>query len=72
MMVVNCKFEPGQWVALVHDPENKKRMITQIAISSDGGLRYNTTRDDSDMWHYESELVLWESKPVIIKDGEAV
>jgi len=73
MLILDCKFDPGQWVALVHDPENKKRLVTQVATSIDNGIRYNITRDSSDMWCYEGELVLWEQTAVtVLKDGESV
>ena len=72
MMIINCKFEPGQFVGLLHDSENKKRMITQVSVSVDGSLLYELRRGEVGRWHYENELELWVDRPIILKNGDSL
>ncbi len=54
-MTIETKFGIGQFVYLNTDEEQKKRLITGIAIY-EKGTEYNLASNGSHNWHYELEM----------------
>lgn len=56
MMLIDNKHELGDVVYLISDPEQYKRIITDIKIGLDGGLIYYLALGVESTQHYELEL----------------
>lgn len=56
MKSIRCKFHPGQSVRLVHDPEKRPRMVTQIFLGLSGSIRYELSQGEGSSSHYEGEI----------------
>ena len=63
-MVVDCKYNIGQWVYLKTDTEQLKRMVTAILISPNG-ITYELSCGSETRSFYEIEIS--EEKDVLIK-----
>jgi len=55
-MVIDNKFEIGQFVYLTTDREQLKRVITGINIKPNGGMLYQLQSGTVETYHYELEL----------------
>lgn len=55
-MKIDNKFTPGDFVYLVTDAEQEKRIVTAIKICGDGGLLYELSSGTSSSEHYDFEI----------------
>ena len=55
-MTINNKYDFGQMVFLVTDPEQKERMVTAIQVFAGGRLLYQLVHGENATWHYEYEI----------------
>jgi hypothetical protein len=55
-MNITTKYEPKQYVYLVHDTDQQKRMITEIRIITPKLHQYLLVCGCEESWHYEYEL----------------
>jgi hypothetical protein len=53
---MNNRYKNGEFVYLVTDPEQYRRMVTAIKFTLDGGLIYDITLGTFTSSHYESEM----------------
>lgn len=56
MMIIDNKFNIGDIVYLVTDPEQTPRMITAIWVYASGNLRYELSYSEHSTSHYECEI----------------
>lgn len=54
-MDIKTKYDPEEWVYLVHDPEQHKRMITEIRMTK-RVRQYMLRCGAEESLHYEYEL----------------
>ena len=57
MMFIENKFNIGDFVYLVTDDEQKKRLITSIKISPNG-ITYELTQSTLSEWYFDIEFSL--------------
>ena len=55
-MVVDCKYNIGDFVYLLTDEEQSPRIITSIQINP-SGLLYRLSRGTEETWHYDIEII---------------
>lgn len=59
MIIIENKFELGQCVYLKTDPEQRERMVIQIAVGGNNdNIRYCIISGTADTWHYDIELTV--------------
>lgn len=56
MMVVDNKFEIGDFVYLVTDVDQSKRMVTGFTVRQGGHVIYELSLGTSTSWHIEQEI----------------
>lgn len=56
MMVINNKYEHGQIVYLVTDPEQLARMVTKISVYADNSISYQLSSGTDFSDHFELEI----------------
>lgn len=56
MMVIDNKFEIGDFVYLTTDPDQLKRVVTAIKYCKGGELVYGVQCGTVESFHYEFEL----------------
>jgi hypothetical protein len=54
-MILENKFEIGEIVYLITDPDQKKRIVTSIQITP-GNIKYHLSQCDNDFWAEEFEI----------------
>ncbi|GAA4328493.1 hypothetical protein [Flaviaesturariibacter amylovorans] len=64
MMVIDNKYEFGQKVYVVTDPDQHARQVTEIQVKPGGGIVYEVSYIAGVSHHYEFELTP-EPDPVI-------
>lgn len=55
-MVIENKFEIGDFVYLRSDPEQRQRLVVQIAVGGSGNIRYCVSLGTVETWHYDMEM----------------
>lgn len=55
MMVIDNKYNIGDFVYLNTDTEQKKRLVISISVSPTG-IRYCLSCGNNDTWHYDIEI----------------
>lgn len=55
-MKFESKYDLGQTVYLVTDPEQLPRMVVAVLFTADGGIHYTLSLADTLSDHYEVEL----------------
>lgn len=55
MMFIDNKFNFGQIVYLITDPEQKKRIVTNMQIDPTG-IMYRLMFETSGSWHHDIEI----------------
>jgi hypothetical protein len=55
-MNIKTEYEFGEMVYLIHDPEQKHRMITCFNIRPPMAIRYELTVGNIVSWHEEVEI----------------
>lgn len=66
MMIIENKFEIGVMVFLKTDPEQKERMVVQIAIGGgNNSIRYCLSSGTVETWHYDIEMT--EERNVLVQ-----
>jgi hypothetical protein len=56
MMVIENKFEINEFIYLKSDPEQRERLIVQIAVGGNGSIRYCVSCGTMETWHYDMEM----------------
>lgn len=56
MMVIENTFNIGDFIYLKSDPEQRQRLIVQIAVGGTGAIRYCVSCGTMETWHYDMEL----------------
>jgi len=56
MVVIDNRYELGEIVYLVTDPEQRKRLITGIKVCVDKSILYELICGTFQSYHYEAEL----------------
>lgn len=55
-MNLNTKFNNGQIVFLITDPEQAERIITAILVSANNGISYQLSLGTQSSYHYDCEI----------------
>lgn len=56
MKTITCRYAPGEMACLKHDLDKVPRMVTQVFLGVNGGVRYELSLGDRSSPHYEEEL----------------
>ena len=55
-MIIETKYEIGQFVFLITDKDKLKRIITNVTVSYNNSYRYCLQHGAVESWNYEFEI----------------